>query len=513
MNRPTSYTSGMRPSPRELSATARALLITAALVAGAGPQNDRSAYGQQNPYGDIDPSRSSVSLLKSTVGLNGSPNGISMFDRLDPDEVERLFVALLDHPDPGMRTMAGVSLVKRGEDPLSIARRMDSEDATGALVLGMVASKSLEPDDAIALVDTDLEMSPIARTLIRSIAGRASDLEFLTAVSEDPEMPSLARGIAAATLEKDVEGSVAAWLQSMDGNPEPGNSQRDRTLFELIEIARSINLEKALVAIEALCRDRSPDDGIRAASVLALMEVDPDRGTKAWLTMANAAGDAPSLTISIALLLLAAEAEVPAEWNGTLPTSDPLQTAIRSMVMAAPADRPDVAIEAIRRGHVPTMRWFLELPDQRMPVDSLEAIIERGSRSRRPVMIDPMTRASEAMGRIAPERLVARLEQADADGNIGLSEIMLRGLVAAGSEPAAAAARNQLDATRKATRSMALLAIASGSEIDEDPLRRQLGRIASGGGDLPADLRPLAAWQHLRLSGGLDEYLPQITAP
>jgi hypothetical protein len=111
-----------------------------------------------------------------------------------------------------------------------------------------------------------------------------------------------------------------------------------------------------------------------------------------------------------------------------------------------------------------------------------------------------------------PERLAPRLELAISAGEPALAEILLRGLLEAGTPEASATAAMALEAPLRNVRSLALLAVVEGSDIDPPSIRR-LGRIAAGGGALPDDLRPLAAWQHLRLTGALDESLPKILAP
>ena len=498
--------------PTTFQAVLMVLVVLPGVVLWSNP-----AVAQANPYGDIDASQASISILQSTVGTKGSPIEITSFDRINPMEVERLFEALLDHANPAIRTLAGISLVKRGSKPERIAERLDSEDSAGAMVVGILAADALERDDAIALLDGEVDIPAIAEAILQARVRRPSDLKSLTLLSRDPSASPLARGVAAATIEEDSPGSVAAWLKAMDDASEFDRDQRDRTVFETIEVTRALELGAGIQAIELLCRDRSIDDGLRVAAVLALMQIRPVQGLDAWKILDASLGTSESIEslstrISIALLLVAGELPAPPECSATIPDSDPLQKAIKTLIQTNPVNRPETAIDAIRRGHVPTMRWFLELPDDRMPVDNLAEIIDRGTRNRRAAMIDLMANASEAIGRIAPEQLIEPLEDAEARNDRAVVEIMLRGLIAAGSPAAADSARNFLQASRKATRSLALLAVASGTEIDDVSLR-QLGRIAAGGGDLPQDLRPIAAWQYLRLTDKLEESLPQIMAP
>ena len=56
---------------------------------------------------------------------------------------------------------------------------------------------------------------------------------------------------------------------------------------------------------------------------------------------------------------------------------------------------------------------------------------------------------------------------------------------------------------------LALLAVARGEGL-EGPSVRRLGQAAAGGGNLPDDLRPLAAWHHLLLEQRSNDALPGL---
>ena len=66
------------------------ILLAAISIAPGG------AFAQDNPYGEIDTSKSSLSLLQSSVGTKGNPLELATFQRLDPAEADRLFEVLLD---------------------------------------------------------------------------------------------------------------------------------------------------------------------------------------------------------------------------------------------------------------------------------------------------------------------------------------------------------------------------------------------------------------------------------
>lgn len=485
-------------------------LVLAMILAATIPSL-ATAFQDNNPYGKIDPVAASSSVLRRAVGGPGTIAALGNLDRFDPDGIIELLELTLDHPSPAMRTIAGVALVERGSNPATIAGRMGSPQATGALVIGMLGAKRLDSDDAILLVDGTVPMSPVARAIILSLAGRPVDLEGLSTTLDDTDAPPLARGIAAATLEGTRPGTVGSWLESVNADERLDQNRRDRIVFETIEASRPLGLTPGISAIELAMRDRPPNDGLRAAAVLTLLEMAPQTGITAWQALASARDDSIS-RIPICMLLVGTGTDAPAGAGDMIPMADPLQRNLRDLVLASPRERPRVAEAAVRRGHLPTIRWFLELPDDQKSLETLDAILTRGTANRRPAMAKAMVEAAAAMARLDPDRLLPRLEAAEKNSDLALTEILLRGLIDAGTPSAATVANTLLDAARRGTRSMALLAVVNGSSTEEIPAGR-LGRIAAGGGDLPQDLRPLAAWHHLRMSGSLDESLPKILAP
>ena len=132
-------------------------LVLAMILAATIPSL-ATAFQDNNPYGKIDPVAASSSVLRRAVGGPGTIAALGNLDRFDPDGIIELLELTLDHPSPAMRTIAGVALVERGSNPATIAGRMGSPQATGALVIGMLGAKRLDSDDAILLVDGTVPM-------------------------------------------------------------------------------------------------------------------------------------------------------------------------------------------------------------------------------------------------------------------------------------------------------------------------------------------------------------------
>jgi len=459
-----------------------------------------------NPYGRIDPVAASTSVLRRAVGLDGTPGAITALNDADPPRIDRLLDTLLDHPTPGIRTVAALEAAERGVDPLELHARLGDPAARAAFVLGLLGDDLLSPDVASALLDTGtLADWPIARAIVAAAAGGASGTATLDATLANDELPAAARGIAAGVLESTRPGTVERWIGSMETFPA---EIRDRVLFETSGVLERLDAVEGLRAFGGVVESRPADDAIRAGVVLGLLRLAPAEGMTAWSALARASGT--DRGIPTAMLLLSAEREVPLAILETLPTDDPLQQAVHDLLAAAPAERPAAAIEAVRAAHLPTIRWLLEQPRGVVPPDVLDEIIEAGLVHRRTAMIDTMLAASLELGATDPARLVRRLAAVEDDD--AAREILLRGLVHAGTPESADAARAWLDAPDRKTRSLALLAMAAGGRLDAAGVRR-LGRAAAGGGGLPEDLRPLAAWHHLVLEDRIDDVLPTLLTP
>ena len=109
-----------------------------------------------------------------------------------------------------------------------------------------------------------------------------------------------------------------------------------------------------------------------------------------------------------------------------------------------------------------------------------------------------------------PDRFSALL--ADAGGDPVKTEILLRGLITNTAVGTGTIARPILKSPNRGLRAIALVAVATRGDPTEVDWRR-LVKLAAGGGGLPSDLRPLAAWYHLASQDAIERQLPVITSP
>ena len=352
-----------------------------------------------------------------------------------------------------------------------------------------------------------------------AIADRAEDSERLERIAADEDATWLTRGLAAAALEQRSIPAIAAWLSAMRDLPSP---TRDRTMFELVAFLEILGFPDAARMFLPEVEDRPSNDALRAAVVGVLLELAPETGIDAWLDLLSDCDD-DLRTPPIGMLLVTAAraapavgglgAPAPAEAADRFPTKDRMSKSIAELVMAAPEDRPEIAIAAIELGHRPTMAWAITNPTAILDQRVLEALLDRALRASRPGLEELALEAASDLAAVDPTAIGSRLQEWSAarNGKRGI-EILLRGLIDVPGPESIAEARPYLESADRETRSLALLAVARGGGLDENQLQR-LGRVAAGGGGLPADLRPLAAWLYLEAAGDLETSIPRIVEP
>lgn len=479
-----------------LISPAATLLLTAA------------GFAQADRYGPVDSSEASVSVLRRSIGGEGNPANLATFAARDLEGTEAILHAAVDGPTAEMRVRAVLELAQRGESLELLLSRLDSADERGAAVVGASSNGLVDRPTAISLLPS-LDADDIALVLTLAIADRAEDTPRLERIVADDEATWLTRGLAAATLEHRSIPAIATWRSMMEALP---SSTRDRTTFELVAFLEILGFVEAAKQFLPEVADRPSNDALRAVVVTTLLELAPDAGADAWLDLLSDCED-DLRTPPIGMLLVSTEQPAPPQAAARFPTRDRMSKAIADLILAAPADRPEAAIAAIELGHRPTMIWAISDPQASRDPRVLEALLDRALRATRPGLEELALQAATALAAIDPATIGTRLQSRvdSGDGKTAV-EILLRGLIDTPGPDSIAEARPFLESSDRATRSLALLVVANGGELDETR-RRRLGRAAAGGGGLPPDLRPLAAWLYLQANGDLETSIPRIVEP
>jgi hypothetical protein len=463
-----------------------------------------ATVAQSDPYGPVDPLEASVSVLRRSIGGAGSPANINELADFDLPGFVSILQAGVTNPSPPLRVRAAIGLAAAGEPIPLLLSRLDSADERSSLIIGAFSKGLLDPSIAGTIADHD-DAKDVALAILLALADRASDAERLSRLAADPDTAWLTRGIAAATLEQRGTSALEGWFEAIS---KLTPAEHDRNVFEMLATVDLLGFDIAIERMPPLIGPRPSNDAIRAALVESLLELAPEAGIPAWNSML---ADCPEdgQIAPIGMLLVSAGQPAPIEAKNRFPSEDRMSKALRELIFAAPDQRPQASIAAIELGHRPTMIWAMAKAEEMANLALLEAIFDAAARSRRRGIEPFAIRASQALATAAPSVLGRRLvDQEDR----AIIEFIFRGLIAAGTPEAAAEARPYLGASDRTTRSLALLAVARAGDLD-DAQRRLLGRAAAGGGGLPQDLRPLAAWLFLKASGELKNSIPRIVEP
>lgn len=468
-----------------------------------------AGFAQSERYGPVDSTDASVSVLRRSIGGQGNPANLTMFAERGLEGSDAVLHAAVGGPSPEMRVRAVIELARRGEPIQPLISRLETTDQRGAAVVGLLSNDLLDAATAASLVPV-LEAPDIASVMAIGVAGLPGDTERLRRIVADEDATSLTRGLAAATLEHRSIEAIDDWKTTIMGSRA---SERDRVMFELVAILDLLGYRETVLAFLPDVVDRPANDALRAAVVESSLELAPEAGIKAWQALLDACEN-DMRTPPIGMLLVHSERNAPRDAAVRFPTGDRLSKAVADLVMAAPEDRPAVAVTAIELGHRPTMAWAISNPDARLDRRVLEALLDRSLRTPGTGLGELALQAAEVLAGVDPALIGSRIEAwIDAGGDNDLAvEILFRGLMAAPGPEAVAVAQPHLDAPDRTIRSLALLVLARSGVLDETQ-RRRLGRAAAGGGGLPPDLRPLAAWLYLDATGDLETSIPRIVEP
>ncbi len=488
------------PMPRRPSFSSSCLLI----VSFALILFPEATVAQTDPYGKVDATDASVSVLRRSVGGAGTPANVSELASLDLPGFSSILEAGVTNPNAAMRVRSSIDLAEAGEPIPLLVSRLASDDERAALIIATFSEGLIEPSTAGTIAD-DLETKGVAMAVLLAVADRDGDSARLSELTGDPEAAWLARGIAAATLEQRGTAALEDWFNAI-AELEP--AMRDLNVFEVLATIDRLDFDAAVGRMSTLIGDRPFNDALRAALVESLLDVSPATGLVAWNSMVDDCPDDGMIT-PIGMLLVSAGQPAPADQRGRFPSEDRMSEAITTLIFTPPSQRGQAAIPAIRLGHRPTMIWAMGEAESSEDLPLLEAIFDTASTSKRRGIEEFAIRAAETLGKTSPSALGRRLvDQKDK----AIIEFVFRGLIAAGTPEAAAEATPYLEASARTTRSLALLAVARSGDLDPAQIRL-LGRAAAGGGGLPPDLRPLAAWLFLESRGELKKSIPRIIEP
>ena len=463
-------------------------------------------------YGPVDPAEASERVLDESLSAQDAAQIFRALSEWNLPEWQNMVPKFLAHEQPEIR-VAAVAIIGRDDSadlPAALGALESPAHRTIAL-RELILANELSAENAEAILDI-VEIEPILTAMLYSIdrsRDTADSIDALTAMTKDTEIPTFARGVAASELaERGDDAPLRSWLRELD---ELSINNRNRVLYELAILSNQLDSAQTSVILMEATEDMPVDDLLRASTTAAATRLAPEKGISAWKRMMQNA-DSVKLRGALAMMLLEIDAQAPSESLEVLDEGPPLQQKLKTLLEIPPQSRFQGVQELVHHGHLPTMNWAVDkastLEASAETEAVLNAVLDKTQETPRPAFLELANRSAIILARSNPESLVERLSQSDSPI---FREIIFAALAMAGTPQAADATSVLLSDTALANRSMALLVIARTQELNEKQVRL-LGRAAAGGGRLPIEFRPSAAWLYLDQVDALQPSISRILA-
>jgi len=453
--------------------------------------------------------------LAVTAQRSGShlPRLIALRQLADPASAP-LFRELVGHSEWPVQVHAVLALAE-----LSASRTIDEtltaglgQQAQEAVTANAIDLKLIEPGQMQRLIAAGT-LSPMphlllaGELLLRDIAIDPAPLRGWVE-SENLRQACLSAALLARRGEAGVLDQVSERLDALD----PDRRLEHRLL--LVEMIRQYRVKAGMDLLAAIVAGDEHRE-LTYRSVLAMLEIDQDRGLAAWRDQVGLSPE-PRDAVRWGLLLAACDAAVPpAEFDRLAGVDDELTRAIVRVGRArtGSGDLAAASINLLVLDHRRSVDWAVRSLDDGDPEVARAVygfLIDRlaDERPDSPTHIELAVRASAALGRLDVEAVLSRLRAADDDGT--MQQAIMLGLFDV-PDPRVGEAAGQLrriGAGRADSLALLLMAKHLPALAPED--LETLGLIASGGSTVADTLRVQASWLYLKHAGRLDDALRTI---
>ncbi|MCA9286191.1 MAG: hypothetical protein KDA22_13280 [Phycisphaerales bacterium] len=416
-----------------------------------------------------------------------------------------LGLAELGDPSPDARTPVDTWLVSK------LRSEADRSDAVRvALDMGRLSPEEIER----VLAWEDLQAT--ARVVLLAEQHRLGvdpDRASLAKLADNPN-PAV-RCLAAAVLADLGDGSTLEQCKA----EVAAMTARDRN--DLLDQLGSAAMAYRIASVLPLCAPYVGAEGTAEVTnqgiVVAALVVDPAEGLKLWK---QALGPNPQRGDQVrwGFVLLGAAAALPPEAFDTIPRDDPMlaKMAAAGEAVAGKGDPVQALNDLYDLGHRRCSALVLQLAttlDTESARRVLLHVLDRFQALDTPPTRDAVANVVEATRRlmaIDPQTGAERLLAAEDDSV--LQEAILLGISASGSSVGAESAAKLRRVGSGLSDSLALILLARHADNLSKADLRQLGVLASGGGQVDDTLQAQAAWLYLRHSGQLEQALARIVS-
>lgn len=479
-----------------------ALLAVVVSVSTAVGQSDR-----------VDPAEEAAAAIRraTAAGPTGDQHALLVSLRaLQDPKMRPLFESLAQSGDWSMRVDGILGLAETSEnkdiEPFLVSRLGSAEDRSaairGAISLGLVKPASIQ--QMLGWSDlTDIDRIVLVAEL--DFLGEEWDYTPIKAISTRADVTDEVRGMA--SLELLAHDHRAAWDAFAAGFSKLSATRRNTVLQELAKAALTYKMKRAVSPLLELASDTTLTPVTVAVVNGTALALDRDRGLGPWRRFVERERGQTHL-VRAALQLLGHAEGLPPGTADVLRNGEPLVEAIADAITACSGSDPAASAKAladlVRTHNRQATEWALRIAQQ-LPATN-RAVVERA--------VIEEVQSDSAPATMLRAYLVEAAQLADEDPSFVEQairnsrepveqELLLLGLNNRSSEKGAALCESVKGSLSRRGEALALLSIArSRTELTPTQLA-ELGRVASGGGDLDPSLRIQAAWLFLRHSGRL----------
>jgi len=339
----------------------------------------------------------------------------------------------------------------------------------------------------------------------------AAELQTLIG-SDNSHIASLASALAVQQGQASALDQFDARLKAM------GPGERLEIQSWLMQVIRKYELAACLPWVRQTIETSDVDAEVAYQGVFAMLTLQDPAALEAWN---RHLGEKPSYPdrVRFGMMLLSAKQAPLSAFDRLAPADDePVlkQIVASGRIMVSGGDLAPAIIDMLNLNHPRTTAWAMDFIKTAAPADAQRVYahvldqgrdaMDRDARQAEPVAIE--IEAASRLFTLQPQEVLSRLAAAPDDGLH--QQAILLGLFEAKSTDVAdaAAALRRIGSGRADC--LALLLIAKhATSLPPDDLR-QLGLIASGGGQVSDILQTQSAWLYLKLAGKVDEGLAAV---
>jgi len=465
-----------------------------------------------------DPLESSIRLLRRAVTAAPSESNMPLLFALrqlrDPD-LKPFFHQLAQKKDWMLQVHAVLGLgeieANHTIDPWLVTQVLpETQEAVIATGLDL---DLLGPPQIKELLGWD-KLSPMSRLFLLAeqvlLKGQADPAELNTlAASDNSHIASLSAALLAQ------QGDTSA-LDRFDAKLKTMNAGEQLEIQSwLMQAIRKYELINCLPWVRKVIDSPEVDPEVAYQGVFALLVLKDPAAIEAWN---QHLGDSPAYPdrVRFGMMLLSAK-NVPASAFDRLAPADGeelLKQIVESgRLLSSGGDVSAAIIAMLKLGHPRTTAWAMDFIKTIESADAervykfvLDKGAENGGKQGDPLALE--IESASRLYAIQPADVLARLAAAPDDSQH--QQALLLGLFEATSTDVGDAAANIRRIGSGRSDCLALLLVAKHAKSLPPNDLRQLGLIASGGGQVSGILQTQAAWLYLKLAGKVDESLPAI---